>query len=1058
MTDQPDFAPEIESARRFAALSGPFDPQDALKASFKESGRAEAAVTVASHLAMACDTGAGAGGKQWLMRGTERRWLIENLQKSEQLLQVIDWRTQQQPFDGAAQSVVAALRGVDAFSPHALAAALAATDDPPDQQRKKIQNLAYALEWAGPAAPSYDQLERLRAVLNQLDERLRTETILANGYQGGKEQRKIVCDWILAAARVPPVQALFVTGLPRVGKSALLEIAVADATAAAGQPLLVVRLDFDRPVLDVLDQVGLTLEAARQISAQLPDDAAKLREERLKASGSPDDNLKGRGREVIPANLASALGGIVEASRRTVVMMLDTCEVLHVRGETHPRRLFDWLTKMVSFKLAPMAVIAAGRSDAFDSVPDRIARRIDLGGLTSEAAGRFLDGTGIAATARPQVQAFAQGNPLLLTLGAALASQTGTTARPTQQSRPASDDAAAAQLYRSLLSRIPDRDLRKLADPGLLVRRINFEVIRDVLAPKLGLKKISDRRAKRLVALLAEQDWLIERDPVAAGWLRQKPTVRAKLVPLFYASKPARCATIDRAAAAWFERRHEFWLVVESRYHRLQLTRRGGRMPAIERDIALRIDDAALSELPPRARDRVRQARGQRSIAGRGIRSRPASAGPIDLRAVKDLQFVIERGDWAEADNLYARLFETAKVNPVSEAGDVVRTFLWRAGRWQQAKKSLQDLDAKKPGDSDISNRRPDDATARLEMRAEFSFKPFVERLARGEARQEPVTRDAAWRDSVSRIVGHGAKVDMGTGALGFALRAKNIPIMSSSKRIDPIDAVDDLWNGGSSGTTLEVAESAARERMARRAQQAAEPPDVPSSVTDLDTLAAMTAARRLATHSPYCNPLALLARFARDNRMTQHARATLVGLTRNSMWWNGGISTDPSPFRESQDPIETLSDLGLVAEWAGAAAFLVRDRDLTLIAKGAETWRRTTAGRWSYDCCPPDWVGARNVGDLDISLWVRVHELLDADNPVSASRGMLLAWVGAEDGIPTKVRARLTTLAKRASAAIARGSTAERAFAAAHILIRAGAPVAFVPALATLVALKRSP
>jgi hypothetical protein len=1047
MNDRSDFAPEIELARQFAALSGPFDPQDALKASVPESRRADAAVTVASNLATACDTHAGTNGAQWLMRGTERRWLINTLQKSERLADVIVWRTQQEPFDAAAQTVVAALRGVDAFSPGALDAVLSATDDPPDQQRKTLQSLAYALEWAGPAAPSYAQLERLRAMLNRLDDRLRTDTILAHGFHGREEQRKVLSDWIAAAMPNPPVQALFVTGLPGIGKSALLEIAVTEA-AAAGHLQLVVRLDFDRSVLDVLDQVGLTLETARQIAAQLPDEAGALRELRLKASGSSDDDLKGRGRETIPADLASALGRIVASSGRTVVMVLDTCEVLRGRGETHPRRLFDWLDKLVVIGLAPMAVIAAGRGDALDSVPDRIGKPLNLGGLTSEAAERFLDRTGVPETARPQVQAFAKGNPLLLTLAGAVARQPGPITLAKRGSKTRSDELAAAHLYRFLLSRIPDPDLRKVADPGLLVRRINYEVVRDVLAPKLGLKRIGDQRAKHLVERLEEQNWLVERDPAADGWLRQKPAMRAAMVPLFYASKPGRCATIDRAAAEWFEHRSEPWLAVEAQYHRLQLTRRGATMPPIDRDVALRFDEATLSELPERARNQVRQARGQQSTVGRGIPSQTAPAGPIDLRSVKDLQFVIERGDWAEANDLHARIFETATIDPVSEAGNSVRTFLWRVGRWQQAGKSLQDLDAIRPGDDDLSNLRPDDAMARLEMRAEFAFNRFVERL----------TGDDNWRDLVRRIASHGAKIDMSTGALGFASRAAGISIESSSKRVDPIRAVDVLWAGESSGVALDVAQSAARERVARRAADAVEPTEIPKSVTDLDMLARMTAARRLAAHSPYCNPIALLARFARDNRMTEHARAALVGLTRTATWWNGGINTDPTPFRESQDPIETLNDLGLIAEWAGAAAFLVRDSNLALLAKSAEAWRRTTAGRWSYGSPPHNWTDAQDVSDLDVSLWVRVHELLDADNPISASRGMLLAWVGAEDAIPAKVRARLATLAKRARTATARRQGAERALAAANVLIRAGAPAAFVPALATLVALKHRP
>jgi hypothetical protein len=633
-----------------------------------------------------------------------------------------------------------------------------------------------------------------------------------------------------------------------------------------------------------------------------------------------------------------------------------------------------------------MAVVAAGRGDALDSISERIGKPLDLAGLTPD---RFL------------------------------------------------------------LSRIADPDLRRLADPGLLVRRINFEVIRDVLAPVLGLKRIGDQRAKRLIEELEMQNWLVERDPLAEGWLRQRPAMRAQLVPLFYASKPARCVKIDRAAAAWFERRSEPWLATEALYHRLQLMRRGEAAPTIDRDVAVRFDDAMLSELPDQARDRVLQARGQRSTVGRGIQDQPASVGPVDPRAVKDLQFISERGDWAEAADLYARVFEPAQIDPASDAGHAVRTFLWRVGRWLKAKKSLRDLDATSPGDDDLAKLRPDDALALLEMRAEFSFRRIVGRLA----------ADDEWRDLAHRVAGRGAKTDISTGALGFALRAEGIWIESSSRRVDPVRAVDELWVIGGSSNALDNAVSVAQERMARRAPQAIDPTQMPSSLADPSTLATTLAARRLAVHTPYASPLSLLAQFESGNRLASHARSTLLALTRAAAWWNGGIgSMEVAPSREPQDSIEALTDLGLVAEWAGVAAFVLGDSNLALIAKSAEAWRRTTAGLWAYGRAPRHWTGAQHAGGLDVSLWVRVHELFSADDPVASSQAMLVAWAGGADTLPEKLRGRLTTLAAHAKAATARRKGPERALAAALALTRARAPAAFVPALATLVALKHSP
>jgi hypothetical protein len=238
-----------------------------------------------------------------------------------------------------------------------------------------------------------------------------------------------------------------------------------------------------------------------------------------------------------------------------------------------------------------------------------------------------------------------------------------------------------------------------------------------------------------------------------------------------------------------------------------------------------------------------------------------------------------------------------------------------------------------------------------------------------------------------------------------------------------------------------------------------AAPTSPPGFLTDPDAFKTTIAARQLAVHSPYASPLALLAQFDSSRQFAPHARSTLRGLIRATGWWNGANGGgELPPAKESPASIRMLADLGLVAEWAGACAFLMRNSDLMLIAKRAEAWRRVTAGRWAYGRSPPNWSGAAYADDIDASLWARVQELAAAQDPVASSRALLVAWMGQEDGLPDKLRTRLATLVARAEAVTARRRGTERALAAARALTRYGAPAALVPALATLVALKQKP
>lgn len=306
-------------------------------------------------------------------------------------------------------------------------------------------------------------------------------------------------------------------------------------------------------------------------------------------------------------------------------------------------------------------------------------------------------------------------------------------------------------------------------------------------------------------------------------------------------------------------------------------------------------------------------------------------------------------------------------------------------------------------------------------------------------------------------VVSRGAKTDMNAGALGFALCAAGVETQSSGRPVDPVHATAELWSPDRSDIALNKALSYARDRMARRTPRAVKPVRRLSILTNPAARAATVAARQLAVHSPYRLCLSLQAQLDQNKRLASHARTTLAGLAQSGLWWNSGIAgVKIGPPGSAQEPIEIWSDLGLVNEWAGAAAFVLGGRDLALIAASAETWRRTTAGQWAYGRAPQNWSGAEFANGFDASLWVRIHELLSTRDPVAKCRRLLTAWLGSGDELPNKLRNRLTALLASARSASAHHRRAARALEAARLLVYAGAPAAFVPALAVLVSFKQ--
>lgn len=381
---------------------------------------------------------------------------------------------------------------------------------------------------------------------------------------------------------------VYLTGLGGTGKSALL---AAFARYLLREKVPVIWFDFDRAAFDQADNDFMTLELSRQLGLFRPEwvePLARFREQAQEVIGGQysDDYASN-------AYSTSSVWSIWRQEmaphlpiHQPVALVLDTFEEVLLRGANAHRSVRTWLDSVQEegqlFGLRP---ILSGRVLPNDH-QQWLIEPIALGDLKPIPAyamlHRLLRDANVDVEEGLCRRMLAEwgASPLFIRLLAQFLSEEDSVQEAidlleNQALKGVPHTLVRGFTYRRILDRLrtDDADLRDLAYMGLILRRVNAELISKVLAKPCKLPELDSQRADDLFKILARQVWLVE-ETEHTGVVRHRGDLRQVMLGLMPSEDLAVAHDVHCEALKYYEEDNDPYLSYEEQdleadYHRL---------------------------------------------------------------------------------------------------------------------------------------------------------------------------------------------------------------------------------------------------------------------------------------------------------------------------------------------------------------------------------------------------------------------------------------------------------------------------------------------------------
>jgi hypothetical protein len=509
----------------------------------------------------------------------------------------------------------------------------------PAQSADQLQGTLQAIEWLDPAGlslPGAGEVRRhlaLAALLSPL------RALAADNFVGRADELRRLTDYVevlpasslrsqvsRTARRVrrlaerPP---LVIHGPGGVGKSTLVaRFALDHADREPELRIPFAYLSFDRADLIPRQPLTLLTEAVRQLRVLFPvTEPEALRLEQAiqaalvaQAAGDQEQGAQARARlsasgqtRVEEHDLLKSFAQLVERAapgqEPPNVWLLDTFEQAQRYGPDAVDRLWRFLDQLQEV-LPRQRTVFSGRAP-LDGYP---ADELYLHGFDRDLALSFLRAE--LAPARTSDKFLASvasqvgANPLSLKLAAELLRREGAEGLRQVETRrrlifKLGTEEIQGVLYRRILDHLDDPDLRHIANPGLVVRRVTPDIIAEVLAGPCGLGPVSPTRARQLFGELAREVSLVE---VTGDALVHRTDVRRTMLPLLARDDPGRVRSIHERAVRYYHHQPGTAARAEELYHRLALGHSTRTLDRYWDPAAGALLETALDELPSGSR------------------------------------------------------------------------------------------------------------------------------------------------------------------------------------------------------------------------------------------------------------------------------------------------------------------------------------------------------------------------------------------------------------------------------------------------------------------------